>query len=403
MDFTFPTEVLTEGEVNFVVPKHAAFVERRSDYAPSKAPVFYNPAMELNRDMAVLALQVFQRSFSRELNVCEPLAGCGIRGLRFSKEVDGIQSVVVNDINLNAYRLMKFNVNINSLTHKVKVENQDANFLLSSHSAPWRRFDYIDIDPFGSPIPFVDSMLRALRNNGLFALTATDLGPLVGLYPKTCIRRYGGRPLHTDYCHELAIRLLIGAMARVAGKHDIGTKVMFSYSSRHYIRVFAKIGYGAKKADASLQQIGYILHCFKCLHRELSAGIFEHRDHECPECHKTMSRAGPLWVGEINSEKFVASMEKEAEEKPLRRRRDIRRLLSLIRDEIRMPVTYYQIHRICNRLSLRVPATEEVVTQLKGRGYKVVLTHFKPDGLMTNASAKIVIDAIEHAARLKKA
>lgn len=389
--------------MRLVVPKLAAFVDRRSDYAPSKAPVFYNPTMELNRDMAVLALQVFQRRSSRELGVCEPLAGCGIRGLRFSKEVDGIQRVVVNDINLNAYRLTKFNVNINSLTDKVKVDNKDANFLLSSHSAPWKRFDYIDIDPFGSPIPFVDSMLRALRNNGLFALTATDLGPLCGLYPKACIRRYGGRPLHTDYCHELAIRLLTGALARVASKYDIGTKVMFSYSSRHYIRLYAKIEYGAKIADASLQQIGHIFHCFKCLHREISTGIFEHRDHTCPECHKKMSSSGPLWVGEINSEKFVASLEKEAEEKPLRRRRDIRRLLSLIKGEIRMPLTYYLIHKICDRLNLRIPATEEVVSQLKNRGYKAVVTHFKPDGLKTNASAKIVSDAVVCAARLKRA
>lgn len=401
MDFTFPTEMRKEGEVRFVAPKLDAFVDSRSDYAPSKAPVFYNPVMELNRDMAVLALQAYQRNSSRELEVCEPLTGCGIRGLRFSKEIDGIQRVVVNDINLNAYHLTKFNVDVNSLTKKVKVDNQDANFLLSFHSAPRRRFDYIDIDPFGSPIPFVESMLRALRNNGLFALTATDLGPLCGLYPKTCIRRYGGRPLHTDYCHELAMRLLIGAMARVASKNDIGVKVMFSYSSRHYIRVYAKIDYGAKLADASLQQIGYIFHCFKCLHREITTGIFEHRDHKCPECHKKLSSSGPLWVGEISSEKFVTSMEIEAEEKPLRRRRDIRRLLSLVKDEISMPATYYVIHKICDRLSLRVPATEEVISQLKNRGYKAVLTHFKPGGLKTNASAKTVSDAITCATRLK--
>lgn len=402
MEFTFPTEMRREGEVRFIVPKLDAFVERRSDYAPSKAPVFYNPVMELNRDLAVLALQAFQRRSSRELKVCEPLAGCGIRGLRFLKEVDKIQRAVVNDINVNAYHLTKFNMNINSLTHKVKVENQDANFLLSSHSAPWKRFDYIDVDPFGSPIPFVDSMLRALRNNGLFALTATDLGPLCGLYPKTCIRRYGGRPLHSDYCHELAMRLLIGAMVRAASKYDIGTKVLFSYSSKHYIRIYAKIDYGAKLADASLQQIGHIFHCFKCLHRDISTGVFEHRDHACPECHKKLSSSGPLWVGEINSKTFVASMEKEAEAKPLRRRREIRRLLSLIKDEIGMPATYYVIHKICDRLSLRVPPTEEVVSQLKNRGYNAALTHFKPDGLKTNAPAKIVSDAITCATHQKK-
>ncbi|MCK4474912.1 hypothetical protein KAU30_03625, partial [Candidatus Bathyarchaeota archaeon] len=58
----FPTEIIREGEVKVLVPKLSAFVKSPSEYAPSKAPVFYNPVMELNRDIAVLALQAYQRS-----------------------------------------------------------------------------------------------------------------------------------------------------------------------------------------------------------------------------------------------------------------------------------------------------------------------------------------------------
>ncbi|MGB9135449.1 MAG: tRNA (guanine(10)-N(2))-dimethyltransferase, partial [Candidatus Bathyarchaeia archaeon] len=57
--FPFPTEVVSEGEVEVVVPRLEAFVRKPSDYAPSKAPVFYNPVMELNRDLAVLVVQTF--------------------------------------------------------------------------------------------------------------------------------------------------------------------------------------------------------------------------------------------------------------------------------------------------------------------------------------------------------
>ena len=90
----FPTEIVQEGEVKVLVPKLEEFVKLPSEYAPSKAPVFYNPVMELNRDFAVLVLQAYQRMVNREISVCEPLAGCGIRGIRFVAEVEGVKKAV---------------------------------------------------------------------------------------------------------------------------------------------------------------------------------------------------------------------------------------------------------------------------------------------------------------------
>ena len=51
MSFDYSTETVKEGKVEVVVPKLSAYVKKPSDYAPSKAPVFYNPIMELNRDL----------------------------------------------------------------------------------------------------------------------------------------------------------------------------------------------------------------------------------------------------------------------------------------------------------------------------------------------------------------
>ena len=68
----FPTEIVKEGKINISVPKLKAFIKTPSEYAPSKAPVFYNPVMELNRDLAVLALQTYQKMLNLEISVCEP-------------------------------------------------------------------------------------------------------------------------------------------------------------------------------------------------------------------------------------------------------------------------------------------------------------------------------------------
>ncbi len=394
MSFTFPTEVVVEGMVEVVVPRLEAFVEKPSDYAPSKAPVFYNPVMELNRDLAVLALQAFQRLFGRELAVCEPLAGCGIRGIRLASEVEGVRKAVVNDINGEASRLVKFNVEKNGLAGKIVAENKDANFLLNRFAAPRKRFDYVDIDPFGSPMPFVDSALRAIRRGGLLALTATDLAPLCGVHPRSCVRKYGGRPLRTEYCHELAVRLLAGALAKTAAKYDVGVKIMFSHSSEHYIRLYAAVDYGAKKADDSLKNMGYITHCFACFHRETSTGMFHCKKEMCPECGSRMNIAGPLWIGKIVNEDFVASMEKEAKIKDFKQKRKIRKLLALTREEANAPITYYMVDKICDKFGLPVPSIKRVVKELEKGGHKVVLTHFKTHGLKTDASAKVFKETI---------
>ena len=87
----FPTETVSEGKVKVVVPKLKAYRNMPCDYAPSKAPVFYNPVMELNRDLAVLALQAYQKLVNRGLRICDPLTASGLRGIRFAAEVENVE------------------------------------------------------------------------------------------------------------------------------------------------------------------------------------------------------------------------------------------------------------------------------------------------------------------------
>jgi tRNA (guanine26-N2/guanine27-N2)-dimethyltransferase len=319
LEINFPTEIVKEGAVKVLVPKLGAFVKLPSEYAPSKAPVFYNPIMELNRDIAVLALQTHQKILKREISVCEPLAGCGIRGIRFAVEVEGVKKVLINDINEKAFHLARYNIQMNGLSGRVVPKNEDANHLLSRYGAPHKRFDAIDVDPFGSPVPYVDSAIRAIRDNGLLALTATDMAPLCGVHPKACIRKYGGKPLRTEYCHELAVRLLAGCLAMNAAKHEMGINIVLSHSTDHYIRVYATLKHGAKNADSSIKNMGYILHCFKCFNRETVMGLFwnEHSG-KCGECGSKMDLAGPLWLGKIFDKKFCSLMVNEAKKRKLR-------------------------------------------------------------------------------------
>ena len=391
----FPSEMVKEGKVKVLVPKLAAFVKQPSDYAPSKAPVFYNPVMELNRDIAVLALQAYQRIVNREISICEPLTSSGIRGVRFAVEIRGVKKVLIGDINERAFNLAKHNVRLNGLQERVTAQHKDANCLLSCHGAPHKRFDVVDVDPFGSPVPYLDSAVRALRNNGLLAVTATDLAPLCGVHSKACVRKYGGKPLRTEYCHELAVRLLTGCIATLAAKHDIGISVVFSHCTDHYIRVYAEIAYGAKKADESVKNLGYVLHCFNCLHRETAKDPFTKHIEKCPECGSKMDYSGPLWLERIFDRQFCELMAKENTHMAFRNSGKIAKLLSLAKGEAEAQTTYYVLDKISDKLALPVPSVDAMLQILRDSGFQAFPTHFNSRGIRTGAPALTVQNLLQ--------
>lgn len=398
----FPLEIVREGEVEVYVPRLEFFKRRPQDYAPCMAPVFYNPAMELNRDIAVLALQAYQRIVNREIIVCEPFAGCGIRGIRFGREVEGVKTVVMSDISWKAYQLMKYNITFNGLDERVIANRADANLLLARHSGPHKRFDAIDIDPFGSPAQFLDSSIKALRNGGLIALTATDMAPLCGVHVKACLRKYGGRPMRTEYCHELAVRLLMGSLATTAARYEMGMKPLFSHSTDHYVRVYAVLEHGAEVADETLSQMGYVLHCFSCFHRETirESTLLQH-GMKCPECGSKMDYAGPLWLGCLWDRGFHALMIEETGRKIIGCMKRVMQILRLVGEEMDAPPTYFVLDKLCDILGLSVPSKAKIIEMLKSWGFTATPTHFHPKGVRTNASAAQVKQALLKTLRSK--
>jgi tRNA (guanine26-N2/guanine27-N2)-dimethyltransferase len=156
----FPSELIKEGKVQVLVPKLAAYGVVPSDYAPSKAPVFYNPIMEFNRDLTVLAFKAYQHMVNHEISICEPFTSQGIRGIRFAAEIDGVTRLMISDINTSAIELAKYNIELNKLENRISIKHKDANAVLSDNASPNKRFDIIDIDPF-STRAYLNSAFRA--------------------------------------------------------------------------------------------------------------------------------------------------------------------------------------------------------------------------------------------------
>jgi len=393
MHFDFPTTVAKEGLVEVLVPKFLSQPRKKSDCTPCRSPVFYNPIMELNRDISVLAIQCYQRSVRRELRISEPMTGCGIRGIRYAAEIEGVANVLLSDLDPLATDLARCNTEKNHLTNKVKVECAEANTMLALHGSPRKRFDVIDIDPFGSPSPYMDSAIRAISNRGFLAFTATDMAPLCGVRPLACLRKYGGRPLRTEYCHEIAVRLLVGCLAVSAARNEVGVEVVLSHSTDHYVRVFAIARHGAEYANRGLAKMGYIQHCFNCLNRETVKRIKD-LDAKCDICGNNFSLAGSLWLGELFDERFSQGAMEELEQRNLRNRNRIANLLGTIMEEAKGPPTYYVVDRICDKLEILMPSLGRVLETLEKRGYLVTPTHFRRTGFRTNAKTSEVMKAV---------
>jgi tRNA (guanine26-N2/guanine27-N2)-dimethyltransferase len=383
-----------EGKTDLVVPDPASYTFQ-GRYEPTKAPVFYNPRMEFSRDMAVLALGVFSKTRDRPLDICDPLAGLGARGIRFAKEVGYINKSVIGDLNDDAIPVISENVRINKLEGIVEIFHKDACLLLTEHAEPGKRFDYIDVDPFGTPSPFLDCAVRALKNGGLLAITATDTAPLCGIYSKACIRKYGGTPLRSEFCHEVALRLMIGTAVREALKYDFGTEVLLSYSADHYLRAYLRCSLGAKRGDSSASSMGYIFHCPSCGWR----CTFQLNDPwpcSCGACGKPIKRAGPLWCGRLCEREFMKRMLAE-DRSFLNTGKRIEKLLNLLISESDKPPTYYVLDHICSRLRRDVPPISKIIETLNSIGYESSLTHFHPKAIKTSAPLDVLTKVVKDA------
>ncbi|EDP75274.1 tRNA (guanine(10)-N(2))-dimethyltransferase [Hydrogenivirga sp. 128-5-R1-1] len=375
-------KIIQEGKAKIRVPELREIVS-------SDMPVFYNPRMRVNRDLAVLGLEFVCRKLGREVMVADPLAASGIRSIRFLKETDCVGKVFANDINEKAAQIMEENFRLNEVPpEKYEVHREEANYFLRKS---WGfGFDYVDLDPFGTPVPFVESVALSMKRGGLLSLTATDTAPLSGTYPKTCVRRYGARPLRNEFKHEVGIRILIKKVIELGAQHDIAMIPMFAYSHLHYFKLFFMKDRGAKLTNSLIDQVGYILYCFNCLNREAVFDVLKVREF-CPVCGTRFSVGGPLWLGKLWDEEMTDFIYREAQERE-EVSKETKRITTLIWEESKLQtVGFYLLSKLSEKVGIpQQPPIRKVVEFYEG-----TRTHFAGDGFRTRLDHLKVLEKSE--------
>jgi len=390
----FPKKLIREGRVKLFIPDPDHFRDSSGHFDPAYLPVFYNSRMVFCRDVSILAIQAFQKLKNHEISICDPLTATGVRGLRYAAEVGGVKNIVINDKNPVAVQLAIENLKMNKLNSKIHVECMDARLLFYLYALSKRRFDVIDLDPFGSPAPFIEAAIYGLKDGGMLCLTATDMAVLCGLYPKVCLRRYGSIPLRVAFCYELAIRIVAGYLAKKAAGLDFSIKILFSHGTDHYIRIYSMLERNSSKANYTLKNLGYIYYCSNCGYRQLTCSFLPQSHEKCPYCNSKLLIGGPLWCKEIVDKDFAEAMFNLLWEKKLDNLPILSHFLETILGEADGPPTFYVIDKLTSRLKVSPPPINQFIDRLKSLGFFASRTHFHPKGVRTNAPINKIYDVL---------
>lgn len=323
--------------------------------------VFYNKQMEFGRDISVM--------FGREVfrhgdKILDGLAASGARGLRLANETGVRADFVLNDNSLSAAVLIKENASANSLDH-VRVTCKDLRTLLSEE-----QFDYIDVDPFGTPVDFVNAAIQSCRNRGTVAVTATDTAPLYGTYPRTSLRRYGALSSRSPFAHETGLRILIGFVVREAARHDRACEPLLCYHTDHYFRCYLRVVNGATRADAAIKKLGFAHFDKATLEREIAGERVDKGD------------AGPIWTGRLMSEDLLEDLRVTKDLGTVTR---CEKYLTLWKEEVGAPALFYKMDELARKTKHSPPKLQAMVDTLVEAGHEASRTHFDPKGLKTDA------------------
>jgi tRNA (guanine26-N2/guanine27-N2)-dimethyltransferase len=293
----------------------------------------------------------------------------------------------LNDWSWDAFELIKENIKINGFEEKILATRKNANVLLHE-----KKFHIVDIDPFGTPSPFLDAASASALN--MLSVTATDTAPLCGAHLNSGIRKYGAVPLNTEYHGEMGLRILLGACARELGKHEKGMLPLFSHVTRHYVRTYLEITPGARKADKTIKSLGFNIHCTTCGFRGPVYGLAVQIEKECPVCGENTQIAGPLWLGPFKEPNFCNETISELDVLPLNTKDKAKKLITLCRDELDIPMFYDQ-HVICKELGVSATGIETLLEAMRAHGFEASRTHFSGTSFRTDAPIDKIKEVIK--------
>jgi tRNA (guanine26-N2/guanine27-N2)-dimethyltransferase len=300
------------------------------------SPGFYNRTMEVSRDLTVALLKTQKPGIA-----LDSMAGTGIRGLRIAKETEW--KVVLNDRDSRNTEIQKNNARLNSVD--LEIERSDYFCAVSS-----RKWDYIDVDPFGTASGLVEAAIMNLKNDGIVGVTMTDTANLEGKSLDKGKRIYGSRSMKGTYSREISTRIFLSyVMSRGASLGRAGRPLLVLRDG-HFIRVFVRFKKGNKVADDSLKSLQMV--------------------------SVEGENVGPLYTGKLYDPLVLKGMENFPFSE------SSKKLFSNFGNEDLMFLFYG------NSNDVHEVKKSRIVDELKKRGYEAGSTNFNEKGIKSNTDSE---------------
>lgn len=397
------------------------------------------------------------------MSVIEAMAASGLRSIRYAKEVRDVGSIVATELVPTAAESIAENATLSGVSLRppredgqprgalddpetmtqeskreafIDVRTADCRLAMLAHNAA---FDVVDLDPYGSPAPFLDSAVQAVSDNGLLCVTATDMAVLCGNNAEVCWSKYGSYPIHRrSICHEMAIRILLHSIASHAARYKRVIEPLLCVSMDFYLRCFIRVRTSAADVKLNANSLSYVYYSSSCdafhmspvgriLNRTSAGGGGDANDEDANDaiaeggaagsrggpgrgankyasglagphvCEETGSRTlvgGPIWNGPIHNMKFVRSVldELKRDRRNFAAFEKLHGLLTVVQEELPDAPLHVDMHAMATFLKCTPPSQTTFKSALVNAGYRVSGTHSNPLAVKTDAPTSVTWD-----------
>ncbi len=344
--------IIKEGSVSISVPD--AYSRRGPG---TKSAGFYNNEQVINRDLTILVL-----SRLRPKNYLDGFGATGVRAIRVAREL-GIESSI-SEINPASVRKIEENLAMNNVTATVYREPFQS--VVSKGL-----YEFIDIDPYGSAVPYLDAGLASVKNGGYLGITATDLSVLTGSVPSKTRRRYGAFIANDAHRHEAGIRLMLADVVRRAASMDRYIAPIISFWHGHFYRIIVRVRNGSMKADKSLDMVSTMNF------NKMYSNYYEDVDQ------------GPVWKGDLeDSTVITGSLEHHPDSVSAVSVNFASRLIGE-----NTSFMFFEMTDAARSMAMSLPRVDHLIEELGKTGINACRTHFSTTGIKFSGTWQQFIDA----------
>ena len=294
--------------------------------AKRTGPGFLNPAMAPARTRSVLLLaDALEHDWlvkeGQDIRALDALCATGVRVRRWRREIPAAHQqrlrITANDLDNVALGQLKRaheryppSVSVGHALEDDRYERlpkgemhnglfimqNDARIALMEAAYQW-----VDLDPFGSPVNFLDAAVQGLSRTAFLEVTATDTAALTGSSASSQQRRYGAKGIVDSYAHDDAVRVLLGLIATTAARHDRCIEPVLALFDGHHVRVSVKVRRSRDGASEVLDSMGWRVRS--------TNGTYTFVHHPSPE--DIPAASGPMWIGPLWNREIAGRMTEE--------------------------------------------------------------------------------------------